>query len=208
MEEIESKEKILVEAEILFMKFGVRSVSMDDIARHLAVSKKTLYQHFADKDELVTLMAKRHMSQDKVAFDAIKKESKNAIDELVKISELLKRDLQDMNPCLLFDLQKFHAKAWSFWLDYRDNYVRQSVVRNLKQGMEEGFYRPDISPEILATVRIEGIELGFDLRKFPSGKFNLTEVQLQIFDHFINGLLTDKGRKLYEKSKIQITTKK
>ncbi len=201
MEEVNSKEKILIESEALFMKFGVRSVSMDDIARHLSVSKKTLYQHFADKDELVTMMAQRHMKQDKETFEAISKQSKNAIDELVKISELMKRDLQDMNSSLLFDLQKFHTKAWNVWLDYRDNYVRKSVVRNLKQGIEEGYFRPEINPEILATLRIEGLELGFDVRKFPHGKFNLTEVQLQVFDHFIYGLLTDKGKKLYEKYK-------
>lgn len=201
MEEVNSKEKILIESEALFMKFGVRSVSMDDIARHLSVSKKTLYQHFADKDELVTMMAQRHMKQDKETFEAISKQSKNAIDELVKISELMKRDLQDMNPSLLFDLQKFHTKAWNVWLDYRDNYVRKSVVRNLKQGIAEGYFREELNPEIIATLRIEGLELGFDTKKFPQGKFNFSEVQLHIFNHFIYGLLTDKGKKLYEKYK-------
>jgi AcrR family transcriptional regulator len=207
MEEIDNKEKILIGAEELFLKFGVRSVSMDDIARHLSVSKKTLYQHFADKDELVTMMADRHMKQDKKSFEVITKQSKNAIDELVKISEFMKRHLHEMNPSLLFDLQKFHTKAWNVWLDYRDNYVMKSVVRNLKQGIEEGYFRPDINPEILAMLRIEGLELGFDVRKFPSGKFNLTEVQLQVFDHFIYGLLIDKGRRLYEKYKYATTKK-
>ncbi len=201
MDELEIRERILLECETLFMKFGVRSVSMDDIARHLSISKKTLYQHFADKDELVTLMAQRHMKQDKEGFDVITNQSKNAIDELVKISALMKRDLEDMNPCLLFDLQKFHTKAWNVWVDYRDNYMRQSVVRNIKQGIEEGYYRPEINPEILATVRIEVLEVGLDLKKFLNGKFNLTEVKVQVFEHFIYGLLTEKGKKLYEKYK-------
>ncbi len=203
MEEIDNKEKILKGAEELFMKFGVRSVSMDDISRHLSVSKKTLYQHFTDKDELVTMMAKRHMDQDRQNFDFIKGQSKNSIDELVKISEMMKRDMQDMNPSLLFDLQKFHTNAWNVWLEYRDQYIRESIVNNLKQGIEEGYFRKEINPEIIASLRIESLVIGFDPKKFPLKEFGIADVQLHLFDHFVYGLVTDKGRKLYEKYKQQ-----
>jgi TetR/AcrR family transcriptional regulator, cholesterol catabolism regulator len=97
MEDQEIKDKILVGAEGLFMKYGIRSVSMDDIARHLSVSKKTLYQHFADKDELVTLMSQRHMQREVKEYEAIKNASENSIDELNKISFQIKCDLEDMN---------------------------------------------------------------------------------------------------------------
>ncbi|MBY0433149.1 MAG: TetR/AcrR family transcriptional regulator, partial [Cyclobacteriaceae bacterium] len=159
--------------------------------------------YFADKDDLVTVMAREHMEHDKVEYEQLRKDSKNAIDELVKISVCLRRDMQDMNPSLLFDLQKFHPKAWSVWLDHKNNYIRNSIMRNIAQGIEEGFFRPEINAKVMAATRLEIIQLGFDNQVFPPEQFNFAEVQMQIFEHFIYGLLTDKGRKVYEKYKQQ-----
>lgn len=201
MEELELKDKILKGAEELFMRFGVRSISMDDIARHLAVSKKTLYQHFADKEDLITLVSKSHLDRNMVEYDTIRIKSKNPIEELAMISVCMKKDMESLNPSLLYDLQKFHPKAWSVWTIFRDKYLHQSVVNTIKRGIEEGYVRPEVSAEILATIRIELVQMGFNPEIFPQDKFKLTEVQLQLFDHFVFGLVTDKGRKLYLKYK-------
>src|SRR6185369_7288393 len=122
MEEKDIKDRILKGAMELFMKYGVRSVSMDDIARHLSVSKKTLYQYFADKEEIVTTVAEFHLGHERNQYDSIRSVSENAIDELVKISVCIKKDLQKMNPALLFDLQKYHPKAWSAWLAHKQQH--------------------------------------------------------------------------------------
>ncbi len=201
MEDQVIKEKILVGSEALFMKYGIRSVSMDDIARHLSVSKKTLYQHFADKDELVTTMSQEHMKREVIEYEAIAKDSENSIDELNKISIQIRCDMQDMNPSLLYDLQKFHPKAWTLWLNHKNNFIMRSIVRNLNQGIKEGYFRADINPEVLAISRLVLIEAAFDDQHFPKEKFNLVEVQSQFFDHFVYGLCTDKGRKLYQRYK-------
>jgi TetR/AcrR family transcriptional regulator, cholesterol catabolism regulator len=206
MEEQEIKDKILTGAEGLFMKYGIRSVSMDDIARQLSVSKKTLYQHFADKDELVTLMSQMHMQREVKEYEAIKNASENSIDELNKISFQIKCDLENMNPSVLFDLQKFHPKAWTLWLTHKNDFINHSIVRNLKQGISEGYYRQELNPEIISISRLVLIEAGFDERLFPKEKFNLLEVHSQFFDHFVYGLCTDKGRKLYQKYKENSTT--
>jgi AcrR family transcriptional regulator len=201
MDELDIKEKILKGAEDLFLKYGIRSISMDDIARHLSVSKKTLYQHFADKDELVIMVSKNHLERSRKSYEEIRDRSKNCIEELAMISVCMKHDMEGLNPGMLFDLQKFHPKAWSHWLDYKNKFIRDSVVRNLDQGIEEGFIRPEISPEVMATVRIELVQIAFNTELFPPGRFKLAEVQEQIFDHFVYGLVTDKGRKLYQKHK-------
>ena len=86
MEENESKEKLLRGAEELFLRYGLRSVSMDDIARHLGISKQTIYQHFADKDEVVATVAKKQMEHQRAQFDEIAKRSKSSVEELVLIS--------------------------------------------------------------------------------------------------------------------------
>jgi len=201
MEEIQTKEKILKGAEGLFTKYGIRSISMDDIARHLSVSKKTLYQHFADKDELVTIAMQTHMEDQKKVFDEIANQADNAIDELYQIAGCLRKHAEENNPSLLFDIQKFHSKAWNVWVDFKDNVIRAMVVRNLEQGIKEGYFRPDIKAEILASLRLAVIETCYDERVFPKEKFSMMEIQAQVFEHFVYGLCTEKGKKLYMRYK-------
>ena len=176
MEELDQKEKILRGTEDLFMKYGVRSISMDDIARHLTVSKKTLYQHFADKEELVMMVSKSHLERNAKEFERILETSENAVEELARISGCMKRNLEGVNQTMLFDIQKFHPRAWSVWLDFKNKYIRESVIRNLKQGIEDGYIRPDVNPEIMAVVRIELIQLAFNPDIFQREKFNMVEV--------------------------------
>ena len=195
------REKLLRGAEELFLKYGVRSVSMDDIARHLSVSKKTLYQYFVDKDEIVTQVAYAHMNMFKSRFDGIAAAARNALDELMRINTCMSKIMQGMNPTLLFDLKKYHTKAWEAWTDHRHKHIRESVVRNMKQGMEEGLFRNNLNPEILAAIRIETIQMIFDTQLFPADRYNIVDIHAQALDHFMYGLLTDKGRKLYEKYK-------
>jgi TetR/AcrR family transcriptional regulator, cholesterol catabolism regulator len=197
MEDQNVKEKILNGAGELFVKYGVRSISMDDIARHLSVSKKTLYQHFADKEDLVTQASEAHISYSKTQYQNLSTKAENAIDELAKISIYMRKEMVNMNPALLFDLKKYHPNAWAAWLDHKNKFIRESVVRNIEQGIQEGYFRPDINPDVMAAIRIEQISIAFDDRIFPHDKFSLTEVQLQIFDHFVYGLCTEKGKQLY-----------
>lgn len=201
MEELDNKEKILKGAEDLFMKYGVRSISMDDIARHLSVSKKTLYQYFADKEELVIMVSKSHLERNAKEVETIQGTSENSIEELARISTCMKRNLEGLNPTMMYDMQKFHPRAWAVWIDFKNKFIRESVVRNLKQGIKDGFIRPEIDPEIMAIFRIELIQVSFNPDIFPRERFNMVEVHSQIFDHFVLGLVTEKGRKLYLKCK-------
>lgn len=203
MEETDYKEKLLKGADELFMKYGLRSVSMDDIARHLGVSKKTIYQHFADKDEVVVSVAKSLMAKQKEQFELIANSSKNAVEEMVKISFCLKEDMKNINPSVLFDMQKYHQAAWNEWLNFKQKYIRQNIIRSLKKGIAEGYFRDDINLNILAVMRLEQVQMAFDNSIFPRDQFNIPEVQAQLFDHFIYGVFTEKGKKLYEKYKIQ-----
>lgn len=201
MENTEIKEKILRGAEELFLKYGIRSVSMDNIANHLGVSKKTLYQYFTDKDEIVESVTTLHLEAQALQMDQIRESSKNAIEELVGIAICLKENMRGMNPSLLFDMQKYHHKAWSLWLKFKDNTIRKTIIANLDQGKTEGYFRPEINTQILATLRLENIQMVFDHTLFPHDKFSLTEVQMQVLEHFAYGLFTEKGKKLYEKLK-------
>lgn len=201
MEELDVKDKILKGAEELFMRYGIRSISMDDIARHLTVSKKTLYQHFADKDDLVLSVSRSHLQRNKSEFEGIWESAKNPIEELAQISACMRTNMETMNPTLLFDLQKFHPKAWGEWIVFKNKYIRENVIRNLSKGIADGYIRADINPEIMAAMRIELVQLAFNNEIFPPNQYKLAEVQEQIFDHFVYGLVTEKGKKLYQKCK-------
>ena len=97
---------------------------------------------------------------------------------------------------MLFDLQKYHPKAWAAWLAFKDDFMRKSIMRSISRGIKDGYFRPEINPSIVATSRLEQVEMGFRDDLFPTDQFDFMEVQMQLLEVFIYGLLTDKGRKL------------
>lgn len=201
MEESEQREKLLKGATELFMRYGLRSVSMDDIARQLGVSKKTIYQYFTDKDDMVATVVKSHMEQQQEQFEEITRVSKDAVEEMVRLSYSLKESMRETNPTVLYDMQKYHPRAWGEWLAFKNKVIRESIVRNLRAGMAEGYFRADLHLDIIANMRLEAVQMGFDQSIFPRDKYSLPEVQVQLFEHFVQGVLTDKGRALYRQYK-------
>lgn len=172
---------------------------MDDIARHLSISKKTIYQYYKDKDEIVSLSLKKHLEYEKQEYDQIFNNTHNAIEELVNVSKCMRQDFKDMKPSLIFDMQKYHPNAWKVWLSFKNEYIKNQVMENLKRGMAEGYFREDLNPDILARLRVELVQLAFDEDVFPGDQYNLRDLQLQFFNHFVHGIVTEKGRKLYQK---------
>lgn len=195
----ENKEKIISAAEGLFMKFGFRSVTMDDVARDVSMSKKTLYQYFENKDSLVTAVTEHYLKLEEEEYSSIADEAKDAIEELHGIANCMRNNMVKMNPSLLFDLKKFHANAWNRFLVFKDQFIKNHVKNNLLRGIDEGFYRSDIDAEILAVFRVEQVQMLFENTVFSNDKFDLAKVQLHLFEHFIYGILSHKGREEYEK---------
>lgn len=197
---MELKERILITAEELFFRFGIRSVTMDDIAKALGISKKTIYNHFKDKDEIVEEVTEAALQRDKDGCEVIYQQSTDAIDEIMKSTQLMRDMVENIHPGLLFDLQKYYPRAWKRYLSHRDGFV-EIVLRNLKKGKEAGLFREDIDPEILSRFRVASIDSAFKEEVFPSKKFKLVDIQIQLIDHFLRGILTTEGLKLYEKYK-------
>jgi AcrR family transcriptional regulator len=195
---VENKDKIVAGAGELFMRYGVRSVTMDDVARELGMSKKTLYQSFANKDDLVLEVSKAHIELEKNEFGQVEANSENALEELFTITKCVRVSMQRVNPSLLFDLQKYHPSAWDMFLDFKFNFIRAMVERNVTKGIAEGYYREELDPAVMANVRMEQVQMVFDPKVFPPTKYDLVDVQMQVLDHFIHGLLSHKGRELYE----------
>jgi len=195
------EEKRLQDIGEMLMTYGVRSVSMDDIARHLGISKKTLYLHFKDKNEMVEKITESVIEERHSEYVEATKDATNAIEELFFMTKCLRTHVANLNPSLVFDLKKFHTKAWNMLMDFEHITVYGDLITNLERGVEEGFFRPSIDIKILAKLRVEQVHMSFDPHMFPKDKFDFTEVHMQMFDHYIYGLLTVKGVRLYEKYK-------
>ena len=199
--DMETKERIIEQAKNLFLKLGIRSVSMDDICSHLAISKKTLYQYVADKDELVDMVLQGQISGMQAETMECCTESDNAIQEVIKTMEMLVKHFTSMNPVVLFDLQKFHLNAFNKFKDHKYQFTLEIISNNLKRGIAEGLYRSDINVDILSKFRLESLEIAFNVEVFPTNRYNLVEVSIAIIENFLYGLATEKGFALIEQYK-------
>ena len=196
---MEVKERIAAKSEELFMQYGIRSVSMDDIANNLGMSKKTLYQYFADKDELVEAVVDSHINV--VEGDCIncRNGAKDAIHEIFLTMEHIMEEFTNMNPMLLHDLEKFHFKAFRRFREYKDKFLLQIIRDNLEWGIKEELYRSDLNVDILSKYRIESMMIPFNVSIFPPGKYNLATTSEILIENFTYGLATIKGYKLIQK---------
>ena len=188
------------------MRYGCKSVTMDDIARHLAVSKKTLYQFYKDKDEIITTFARSEFECEKDCMKEIAEEAENAVDEVMRISRHIRQTFSKMNPALLYEMQKYHSEAWQVYADFRQSTVSDHIRGNLQRGIREGLYRDSIDVEILTRLRLEMIQLAFDARLFPPAQFSLVDLQIQIMDLFIRGVATREGLEVLDQYKTKYFT--
>ena len=190
-------ERILEAAEALFMQYGVRSVTMDDIAKELSISKKTIYQHFKDKEEIVLRVAERVFAKEKQIMNRMHDQGENVIHEMVLISKYLREHVATVNPSALFDLQKFYKDAWEVFQVFQQECLTL-IEETIRKGMNEGYFRKAINPKVLSILRSETITLSFNQHLFPREQFDPQEVQTQLFELFVQGMLTDQGRMLYQ----------
>ncbi|MGQ0738117.1 MAG: TetR/AcrR family transcriptional regulator [Bacteroidota bacterium] len=196
---MEPKERILNRAEELFMQFGIRSVSMDDIANHLGMSKKTLYLYFADKDELVQAVVDSHIHEVEGECVICRREASDAIHEIFLTMEHIMQEFSNMNPMLLYDLEKFHFKAYQRFREYKDKFLLQVIKENIEWGIKDELYRPDVNVDVLSKYRIESMMIPFNITVFPPGKYNLAMTSELIIENFTYGLASIKGHKLIQK---------
>lgn len=181
------------------MQFGIRSVSMDDIANHLGMSKKTLYQYFADKDELVTGVVDRHINDIQGDCLHCRKDATDAIHEIFITMERIMEEFSNMNPMLLYDLEKFHFRAYQRFREHKDKFLLQVIKENIEWGMKDELYRSDVNVDVMAKFRIESMMIPFNVAVFPPGKYNLGATSELIIENFTYGLATIKGHKLIQK---------
>ena len=198
---METKDRILLGAEELFFKYGIKSITMDDIAKHLAISKKTIYQFFNDKNELVETLMTLKLKEDECEFQQIQDESENMIIEVFNMMKHIGAMFTKINPNIFYDLQKYHPKAWDLFKQFKQNCMARVIESSIERGKLEGLVRNDVNSKVLSIMRIEQVEMGLNPTIFSPDKFKIVDIQLAMLDHFLHGICTLKGHKMINKYK-------
>ncbi|MEJ1928773.1 TetR/AcrR family transcriptional regulator [Nostoc sp. NIES-2111] len=198
-----TRTRILEGAEQLFFRYGIRTISMDEVARHLAMSKKTLYQHFENKEDLVFQIAQKHMDEDCRTWEQLHAQcvQASALVEMLMLTQMVRKEMADINPIIVHELKRFHPRAWKLLENQREDLFEKSIISNIVRGKTEGFYRADVDPKVSARARMIMLLMSFDPDVFPPTEFEFAHVQDQMMEHFVRGLLTEKGIREWEQLK-------
>jgi AcrR family transcriptional regulator len=194
-------ERILLKARDLMLQSGLRQVTMDDLAHQLGISKKTIYQYYKDKDDLVKAVVNLELKEHEMTCKDCKSKAENAIHEMFLLMENMKAMTQTMNPNSMMELEKHFSNAFDMIKNHKDEFLFSLIKQNLMKGIEEGCYRKDLDIDIISKFRLETVFIPFNLHLFPLSKFNSLEVHTQLMEHFVYGLMTIKGHELMDRYK-------
>ena len=198
---METQIRILTKSHELFMIYGIRSVSMDEIANHLGMSKKTIYQYFKDKDSLVEGVINIEIEMHQDEFSKYASISENAIHEIFLTLDTVQEMLKHMNPSVMFDLQKYHTTAFEKFRTHKNTFFYDIIKANIERGKQEGLFRADIDVDVLTRYRLANMFLMFDFEHFPSNKFTPIQIISETTDNFLHGMATQQGLLIIEQYK-------
>ncbi len=194
--EMDEKElQIIDQSSKVFMRLGIRSVNMDDIAQHLRISKKTLYQFVKDKNELVSRVVGHICSHHNTSINGICEKGHNAIDENFEITRFVAAQIGEMHPSIHFDLEKYHPEAWALLQRNEREDIYKCVTSNMRKGVKEGLYRDDLNIDVIARIYISRFDAVFDGELFPKENYRFEDVIWELFRYHVRGMASDKGLK-------------
>ena len=191
--------ELLESAGELFKRYGIKSMTMNDIARELKISKKTLYKYVKDKNDLVVKSMSIVLDKQECEFDEISNTVEDPIEELWQITRLAAKHLSAIHPSVIFDIMKFHPEAWEQFECHKDTHVYLSVIDNLERGKKKGLFRKEMNSKIIAKIFVARFDTLFNPDIFPSTEFNLVEVNNEMMLYHLHAILTLEGLKEIEK---------
>ena len=197
------KERIQQKAEELFMHYGIRSVTMDEIANQLGISKKTIYRFYEDKDALVKDIFKVKTEQNKKICKDVKKNSENAVHEQYLSSDAAQEIFSNMNSTVLFDLNRYHPEVFAELEKLKKQFLFNVIKENIVRGIKEGLFRKDIDVNIVTWMQLEMITAVLQNEDVVHGKISAVNFEKETKDFFLHGLCTEKGLNFISKYKQQ-----
>lgn len=187
-------QNIITAAEQLYMRYGIKSVSMDDVARELGISKKTLYKHVKNKYELVEKTLQCNGEKDIEMLEKSARESVDAIDEYLRNSRYFISEMRKISPTLFYDLKKYYSKLWKQQMIMHIDYFVDDITRNIERGIKEGLFREDLRPGIIAQIYAQTVLAITDNTLFPAQELSIDRIIHQHALYHLYGIVNEAGR--------------
>ncbi len=198
----EEFESIISRVTELYYQYGIKSVTMDDVARELGMSKKTLYKYVSNKDELVEYCVNNLVEKRDCAFKEIEKEAMNAIEELFLVNEHVVNMLKNYNPSTEYDLKKYYPHLYGKLRKFRRENMYEAVKNNIVKGKQENLYRENLDEDIISRVHVSRIENSFANEMFGIEELTSWKFIREMFIYHVHGIANGKGINFfYEKLK-------
>jgi AcrR family transcriptional regulator len=195
------KKNILKRCQPLFLRYGIKSVTMDDIARELGISKKTLYQHFDTKNKIIEQMVVEHFEAEHIIMATILNSATDAVDEILSIAQHVALELAQLTSTFIYDLQKYHRETWLLLEQTSNEHIYGIIKKNMERGIQEGLYRTDVDADIIAKLYVAKSLCILDDALFPPKQYSKTVLYKQFIVYHLHGILAPKG---LERLKIMI----
>ncbi len=194
--------KILAVSFELFLKYGIKSVSIDDISRSLGISKKTFYEYYTNKKELVKTVIEYFVEQETEDLNEIAKTTDNAIEEMLGVAKYILNFLKDMSPSLVYDLKKYYGESWKIIEHKHMTNVQEQIKTNLIRGKKDGLYKESIDDDIISRLYVAQAMTITNEDIFPTKDFVRTKLFEELVVYHLYGIVSDKGRKYIKKSQL------
>ena len=193
------KENIIHQSLILFLKKGVKQVNMDEVASNLCISKKTLYIHFDNKQDLIHHCFQRHNQMFEEMINNSFSQPHNAIDELFAIDESVSLMMKKTNPYLLGELKRYYPNTWNLLEELKQNVLFNIMKKNLTSGIQQELYRSELDVDIITKFVISRTDTLVNDEIFPLTVYNFKDLLKENRIYHIRGIATPKGIKYLEK---------
>mgnify|MGYP003636982989 FL=1 len=187
------REKIIHKAADMFITLGFKSVTMDDIATTMGISKKTIYTHFKNKTDLVkeATLALFHVISH--GIDCISDQDKNPIEELYNIKKFVMMHLKDEKSSPQYQLQKYYPEISNTLKELQFDTMQECTLKNLRKGVEQGLYRDNLDIDFVSRIYFIGVIGMKDDKLFPSQKFPKARLMEDYLEYHLRGIVTKKG---------------
>jgi len=196
---MEVKEHIVQQSLSLFLKKGVKQVNMDEVASNLGISKKTLYVHFDNKQDLIHHCFQKHNNNVAEMINTSASQFDNAIDELFAVDGGCSLVMKQTNPYLLGELKRYYPNTWALIEQLKQKVLFNIMKNNLDNGIEQGLYRQELDVEIIAKLMISRIDVLVNDDIFPLTHYDFRKLLTENRIYHIRGISTPKGIKHLEK---------
>ncbi len=189
-----TQESLLSSARSQFLRYGIKSVSMDDLASLLGISKKTIYNFVANKKSLVHAVVKSFIKEEEGTMMKITKKSSNALEEITQIAKHVQGTLKSMKPSLTYDLKKYHPSTWQLVEGNHFAFIEKSVENNIVRGIEEGYYRKNLRVDLIPKIYVTLAKL---VAETDGSLKTISQVDLYhtVITYHLSAIINNKGRK-------------